>query len=223
MKKCSKCKLEKPLSEFGGNIRTKDNKQSYCYECKKEYTKEYIAANQEKLKIKTQNYIRNNKEIIAERRKKYYEKNKEKIAIRTKKWQQANKEKRRLSSHNYRIRNPEKYKLTQLKSKNIVTLESRWRKLVNVAKKLNYQCLITLEQYIKITEKNSCHYCNDELPKKGYGLDRINNEPIYSVEKVVTCCGECNRIKGNSLSYEEMMFLSPVLIKIKESRNGNTK
>jgi hypothetical protein len=74
MKKCSKCKIEKDLTEFSKDRTRKDGLRCQCKSCVKEYYKEY---NKE------------NKEYEKERWKKYYKENKEKI----KKYREANKEK----------------------------------------------------------------------------------------------------------------------------------
>lgn len=39
-KKCSKCGIEKPLSEFGNRSKTKDKKQYYCRECQNAYMRQ---------------------------------------------------------------------------------------------------------------------------------------------------------------------------------------
>ena len=39
-KKCSKCGIKKPLSEFGNCSKTKDKKQYYCRECHNAYMRQ---------------------------------------------------------------------------------------------------------------------------------------------------------------------------------------
>lgn len=41
-KKCSKCKIEKPKSEFSKNSRSKDNLRSQCKECIKTFQHELV-------------------------------------------------------------------------------------------------------------------------------------------------------------------------------------
>lgn len=41
VKVCSKCKIEKPLSEFSKSISTKDGLQSICKRCVNEYNNKY--------------------------------------------------------------------------------------------------------------------------------------------------------------------------------------
>lgn len=101
LKKCSKCGIEKELSEFYEDKRAKDGLQSHCKGCFKEYwdknkektakrMKEYRArpANREKLVKREKEYNLKNKEKIAKRRKKYWEKNKEKIVKQRKEFRE---------------------------------------------------------------------------------------------------------------------------------------
>jgi len=63
MKKCTKCKEEKPLEEFNKDKEKKDGRRSACKECSKQY------------------YENNREKIIEQRKgynKQYYENNKEK-------------------------------------------------------------------------------------------------------------------------------------------------
>lgn len=118
-KRCSRCKLTKPLTEFGRNKAQKDGYKNYCKLCVKEnylenieqkriYNKEYYFLNKEEInkkhKIWLENNIeyiktysknyRNNDEFLAkekERLKKYREENKELISEQQKKWRTENK------------------------------------------------------------------------------------------------------------------------------------
>ena len=77
MKTCTRCKIEKELSEFIKHKNTKDGLNIYCKSCKKEYDKEHYQAN---------------KERYQERRKERYQDNKERIKEQVKEYRQANKE-----------------------------------------------------------------------------------------------------------------------------------
>lgn len=132
MKKCSKCNIEKELSEFYKDKRTKSGCTSRCKDCLKIDTKEYNENNKEKrLEYKREyrksekhkqyqeNYQReyylNNKEDIEAKRKEYIENNKEEYIARIKAWvknttdkQSKYKERRRNSSYEYYLNNKEK-------------------------------------------------------------------------------------------------------------------
>ena len=75
MKKCTKCKIEKELTEFNKKKEAKDGLIGYCKYCLKEYRKKYYQANKERIK----EYQKANKEHIKEQVKEYYQANKERI------------------------------------------------------------------------------------------------------------------------------------------------
>ena len=97
VKVCTKCKVEKELTEFNKDKKTKDNYRSHCNycrkeyreankECIKEYQKQYREANKERIKKYYQDnkerikeYVQDNKEGIKEYHKQYYQNNKEGI------------------------------------------------------------------------------------------------------------------------------------------------
>lgn len=81
MKKCCKCKIEKPLEEFSKDKRAKDGKQGRCKACNKAH---YEA----------------NKELALERMKAYYESNKEGMV----EYQKAYKRKRRKTDSLFKLK-----------------------------------------------------------------------------------------------------------------------
>ena len=129
MKTCTKCKAQKVFFEFSKNKAQKDGYHSQCKSCAKEYLKQYIENNKEKIKEKekqyreknkekekerNKKYIKNNKNKIKEYRKeyakKYYKKNKEKIIEYNKDYRKNNKEKFKELYKKYRKNNKEKFK-----------------------------------------------------------------------------------------------------------------
>lgn len=92
MKKCSKCEIEKELSEF--------KRYSVCIDCNKILNKEYNDSRKEKMKV----YYQENKEFFKYKAKEYYQENKDYITVRNKKYQKENRENR----NNY-INNRKKY------------------------------------------------------------------------------------------------------------------
>ena len=79
MKKCNKCNIEKPLSEFYKDKSTKDGLSYNCKECKNSYRKE----NKDKIKEYQEQYYKENRKKLIEyskkRNKEYYQNNKDKI------------------------------------------------------------------------------------------------------------------------------------------------
>ena len=75
MKKCTKCKVEKELTEFGKHNQTKDGKRPQCKSCRQVFYK----TNKEKILIKRKILYKTNKEKISIKNKALYEANKEKL------------------------------------------------------------------------------------------------------------------------------------------------
>jgi len=102
MKKCSKCGIEKPLTEFYKDNRNKDGHRGHCKSCVKKYRAEnpekfakrdaeYRAKNPEKIAKRKAKYYAENKEYFAKCHAKYYVENPEKIAKRRAKRYAKNK------------------------------------------------------------------------------------------------------------------------------------
>ncbi len=74
----------------------------------------------------------------------------------------------------------------------------------------------------------NCHYCGRPPANvmEGYwysGLDRKDNERGYLVKNVVPCCHPCNSIKGNNLTYDEMLKVGKILRTFWKKGKGKTK
>jgi hypothetical protein len=89
---------------------------------------------------------------------------------------------------------------------------------------------ITYEQFLIFCKIDECHYCNNKIQRAeyclsdnggSYCLDRKNNNLGYSFENCVSCCWNCNEIKGNRFTYEEFMLLAPILKQIRLNRSFN--
>lgn len=64
--------------------------------------------------------------------------------------------------------------------------------------------------------KECCHYCNRKPANfhRGWcysGIDRKDNRQGYVTGNCVACCQECNAVKGNRLTYEEMLVVGKSL------------
>lgn len=88
MKKCSKCKVEKPLTEFGKNKAQKDGYAFYCKLCKREWYNEWYKSNKES----RAEYYQSNKESISKSHKEYRSSKKEYYKEYNKNYFQLNKE-----------------------------------------------------------------------------------------------------------------------------------
>ena len=101
---CSKCGIEKDVSEF---YKAKNSKRGDCKECRRLYCKEYYQKNKAQLSVKNKvyqenhvdeirewrkNYHQDNKPEIAKKKKILYDKNKVAIAVQKKIYQQDHKD-----------------------------------------------------------------------------------------------------------------------------------
>jgi hypothetical protein len=136
MKICTKCKVEKELSEYYKQKTGKYGFTSKCIKCHKKYNKE----NKEKISNQTKQYREQNKEKISNQRKIYREQNKEKIKYR-------NKQKNKI----YRINNREK----------LLERSKKYRQ-ENKDKILNYQKKYRQENKDKILQSNQTYYKNNK-------------------------------------------------------------
>ena len=122
MKKCSKCKIEKPVIDFSKNSTSKDGLRPDCKTCRaiesriyyqkniaerRAKNKEYTANNKEKIKAYQVSYREKNPEKVKESVKKSYLKNKEKILEYSRQWREKNREKWREYSKKSRDKNPD--------------------------------------------------------------------------------------------------------------------
>lgn len=80
-KVCSKCKIEKDVSEFYKDRRAKDGFTYLCKSCKSEYDKKWMSENIDKFMETRSRWIRkdSNKEKVREYMKQYRDKNRDKI------------------------------------------------------------------------------------------------------------------------------------------------
>jgi hypothetical protein len=65
------------------------------------------------------------------------------------------------------------------------------------AVKKGLEFIITVEEFIKLINKN-CYICGKETIENHYnGIDRYDNSKGYTNDNVKSCCGECNYMKKN--------------------------
>ncbi len=90
LKTCSRCKAEKPLSEFW-----KDGRANYCKPCEKEYKRAYYLANRDKVIERTKQWRADNPEAYAAANKAYYAANAEQSKAHAARWAKDNPERRK--------------------------------------------------------------------------------------------------------------------------------
>jgi hypothetical protein len=104
---CSKCGLEKELSEFNKNRTKKDGYASWCRECNKLYKQKYREENAEKIaEAKKKCYHAKIEQYKNHHKENYYKHQAERIAY-TKKWREENRDRHNATVRKYRAEHPE--------------------------------------------------------------------------------------------------------------------
>ena len=96
------------------------------------------------------------------------------------------------------------------------------RAYVRNCRRRNIYWELSIEEFHNLTSQR-CHYCgrppSNQCRTYTYnGLDRLDNRKGYVLSNVVACCRECNSIKSNILTAEEMRAIAQTLIKIRLDR-----
>ena len=98
------------------------------------------------------------------------------------------------------------------------TIKSRYNFSKCRAKKQNKQFTLTLQEYEKLLSM-PCYYDGASLLGEcGVGLDRINNNEGYTLKNVLPCCGTCNKIRGATISVDEMLEIAKLLKRMRNAK-----
>jgi len=119
MKVCSKCLIEKPLTEFHKQKGGKDGRRPDCKICRvassqqyrinsAERKNTYRRENKDKLKENRKKYYIQNRERDKARQKEYYAQHKEQYIQRAKEWVKNNPDKMKKIKQEYRCKNRDK-------------------------------------------------------------------------------------------------------------------
>jgi hypothetical protein len=73
----------------------------------------------------------------------------------------------------------------------------RYSELKGNARKRGFAFDISFDDYVLLLWGAPCMYCGDQT---NGGVDRLNNEPFYSLSNAVPCCGVCNSMKSRMTS-----------------------
>ena len=108
------------------------------------------------------------------------------------------------------------------------------------AKRKSIEFKLSKEQFRELTSRN-CIYCNSvpnqntnrphSNPKYKHamrfngdyiynGIDRKDPKIGYIFENCVPCCGSCNTIKNDVLTYDEMIVVMKTLLEYRKIQNG---
>ena len=76
-------------------------------------------------------------------------------------------------------------------------------------------CDMDIDYMLTNIIKKPCVYCGGT---ERVGADRIDNTRGHTKDNDVPCCVECNSVRGNMFTYEEMLILGKTVRTIKEKR-----
>lgn len=144
---------------------------------------------------KKRDYIKHKDKNLATKRK-YYERIKDSYNAKRREGRPARK-------------TPEKeHKFTE---------RGRYLELQRKTKKHSEYSDIGFELYKELIA-NPCYYCEGPLAKTGIGLDKKDPDRWYLLDNVVPCCAECNRVKNNILTFEEMRVAMKAVIAFRRTK-----
>lgn len=112
-KGCTKCKTNKPLSDFYKDKKGKHGHQAQCKVCTNTRTKVYASLNKDKIRSAQKAYVKRHPERRKESCAKYLEVNRGKHNLAVRKWQDKNPEKVKSISSKWKKDNPDKHRATQ--------------------------------------------------------------------------------------------------------------
>jgi len=197
---CSKCGIEKPLSEFHNDKKCKCGKVAACKACVKARGMKYREENTERLREAKRQYYQNNKEVCCERNKKY---------------QEAHQEQKRKTAREYYHRNKDKQRKYDIENKEARTAyKTKWaeenpdkvrasRERNAHKKKINRQKYEALHRQEatertrrwkqEYPEKAKANEHRREARKRGNGGSFSANEWLELCEKYDRTCLCCGR------------------------------
>jgi len=163
MKICSKCKAEKPLTEFHKDSRSSDLVYSQCKHCISIRNAVRYAADAEKNRARSAEYKRLNPDASKKSAAKWRSENQERIAVYKREWRVANIERARSSCAKWREIN-----------KDMVIASNRSRKsaLIGSLGTHSHQDVLS----ILAAQRARCANCLESLEMKGrnkYHVDHI--------------------------------------------------
>ena len=127
MKKCSKCKLEFPLTEFSKDRSRKDGYKYNCKSCARTIQTESRKKKPDYYKNKSKIYFKQNREYFSQKTKEWNSKNPEKVKKWQKGWREKNPEYSAKWQKNERKTNPQ-YRIKQnLRERMRKALKGNWK------------------------------------------------------------------------------------------------
>jgi len=197
---CTKCKIEKPFTEYTKDVSNRDGLACWCKDCRKIMKLEYRRKNIAKIKKHNSEYYQANKEHVMETCKKWSLGHPEKVKASRKKYKTINKEMLKELNHKYHIEHP--------------TMVAKFNAMKQ-ARRYNATGNFTEKDYLQKLEDSGhrCYYCGRDLRE----LPTIQNHHDHviplsiggtnTIDNIVPCCGSCNASKSNRTPEEYAEYL----------------
>ena len=150
-----------------------------------DYQRKYQYAKLQELKDDSLKY-----NIKLEYQKKYRENHKIEASEYHKTWKKENSQKVKTIRKNWNARNREKIREYNRQRKK--TLKYKFYRYKYNAKKRDKIFCLSYEEFLLLI-KGKCFYCGSD---EHVGIDRKDNKIGYTIENSVSCCWDCNRLKG---------------------------
>lgn len=127
----------------------------------------------------------------------------DKTRLRKRKWWAKNKK------HIRKLRTSPRYRYSSLQTR---------------CKRENRVFSISYKTYVKKLTAG-CYYCGADMSDEiGGGMDRRNNNnPKYTARNLVACCSDCNKVKSDRLTEQEMLVAMKAVNKYRKSLDKQRK
>ena len=185
-KRCSKCGVDKPLSEYHKDKQTSSGFTYACRECRRLKTKQWQSANNDRRVAYGTQWRSEKREYDKQRKAVWYQGRSEQQRDRVRLWRKNNPEKRRAQIRAYYKAKPDK----------IRTIAARRRaRIIGQGGSYTEQEWVSLKTHYDYT----CLRCNRREPDIRLTADHVipiaRNGSSY-IDNIQPLCDECNRWKN---------------------------
>ena len=106
------------------------------------------------------------------------------------------------------------YQRNYLKEVEQSTPQGRYKTIQRTAKQRGIDFQLAYDDYATLIWKQPCHYCSKVTQN---GMDRVDNNGIYTLYNVVPCCRSCNARKWRKPYVEFKWFQSSTRLALSAS------